>query len=140
MSPELQTCFTKLVFGRSPGSSLATTSEKNVDACLAKCQVLDECLAITFRLEDGLCNALNRTYNGKYEASDERVVANKLCKGQVAPPTAAAELKDTPEAEEKAVQELPKMSSEHQSCFTKLVFGRSPGSSLGQSSEENVDA
>jgi len=123
VSERMQNCFSDVIFGKSPGSNLANSTEKYVDDCMAKCAAQEGCLAITFRLSDGLCNLLDRTYEGKYEKTDERVVANKL---------------DTCEAPQKA-QVLPKVSKDVQNCFTEIIFGRSPGSNTGNSTEESVD-
>merc|ERR1719356_2413936 len=106
-SPELQSCFTELVFGRSPGSTLGKTWEKSADDCMARCKVLDPCLAMTFQLEEGLCYALGRTYDDQYEASDGHVVANKLDSCQT-----PEELEDDTEAEARTMQALPRMSPE----------------------------
>jgi len=78
VSFETQQCFTKLIFGSSPGSTLGQTTEESVDACMLRCADLEDCYAMSFRMSDGLCNAINRTYEARFEASDERVLANKL--------------------------------------------------------------
>lgn len=123
VSKKTQRCFTELVFGKSPGSNMGNTTESSVDDCMSKCAAQEGCLAMTFRMSDGLCNLLDRTYDGKYEETDERVVANKL---------------DSCEASQE-VQVLPKVSKEAKKCFTKIVFGKSPGSNMGNSTETSVD-
>merc|ERR1719356_1611166 len=97
-SKRFQKCFSQVVFGKSPGSNLGSSTETNVDDCMSKCADTEGCLAMTFRMSDGLCNLLDRTYNGKYEKTDERVVANK---------------KNSCEVEE-AAQVLPKVSKKAQ--------------------------
>merc|ERR1719502_1811773 len=78
VSEESQACFSALKLGVSPGSTLGQTTEASVDDCMARCIALDDCYAMSFRMSDGLCNAINRTYEARFEASDERVLANKL--------------------------------------------------------------
>jgi len=124
VSAEAQGCFSTLVSGVSPGSSLGPSTEQSVDECMSRCAALDGCYAMSFRASDGLCQALNRTYEGKFEESDERVVANKLHGCKEVP------LKTS------RYMALPKASAK---CFTSLVFGSSKGSSLGTSAEANVD-
>jgi len=128
VSAEAKGCFSTLVFGVSPGSSLGPSKEASADECMSRCAALDGCYAMSFRMSDGLCQALNRTYEGKFEESDERVVANKLhgCK-------------EVPSKKSRYMA-LPKTSAETQACFTSLVFGVSPGSSLGPTTEASADA
>merc|ERR1719277_1259640 len=90
-----------------------------------KCAALDGCLAMTFRMNDGLCNFLNRTYEGKFEESDDRLVANKI--------------DSCDPSQEVPVVEMPQVSKKTQKCFTKVIFGRSPGSNMGSSTETSVD-
>merc|ERR1719277_1144174 len=78
VSEQAQKCFSNVVFGRSPGSNMGNSTETSVDDCMSSCAALKGCLAMTFRLSDGFCALLDRSYEGKYEVSDERLVANKL--------------------------------------------------------------
>merc|ERR1719277_2746739 len=130
VSEKAQKCFTKVIHGRSPGSNIGSSTEANVDDCMSSCVALEGCLAMTFRMSDGLCNLLNRTYDEKYEKTDDRVVANKLDSCVASQKT---------QVMHKAKVEMPKISEKAQECFTKVTFGKSPGSNLGNSTETSVD-
>merc|ERR1719396_288629 len=139
VSAKMQACFSPLKFGISPGSTLGQTTEKSVNACMSRCVALEDCYAMSFRMSDGLCNAINRTYEARFEASDERVLANRLsgCKHDYG--TAKGDELPTKQAFNQAQVKLPEVSLEAQRCFTNLTFGRSPGSTLGQTTEKSVD-
>jgi len=139
VSAKMQACFSPLKFGISPGSTLGQTTEKSVNACMARCVKLEDCYAMSFRMSDGLCNAINRTYEVRFEASDERVLANRLsgCKHDYG--TAKGDELPTKQAFNQAQVKLPEVSLEAQRCFTNLTFGASPGSTLGQTTEKSVD-
>jgi len=137
VSAENGACFSALRLGASPGSTLGQTTESSVDACMSRCVGLEDCYAMSFRMSDGLCNAINRTYNTRFEPSDDRVLANKLagCNHEYGTHKGHAEPADEKIAENGGWA----ASEEAQACFTDLVFGLSPGSTLGQTTEKSVD-
>merc|ERR1712187_1038528 len=129
VSETSQRCFTELIFGKSPGSNVGSSTETSVDDCMSKCAASHDCLAMTFGLSDGLCNLLGRTYDEKYEESDEKLVANKYV---------SCAARREAQILSKATIEIPKVSETSQRCFTELIFWKSPGSNVGSSTETSV--
>merc|ERR1712048_1301877 len=111
VSETSQRCFTELIFGKSPGSNVGSSTETSVDDCMSKCAASQDCLAVTFGLSDGLCNLLGRTYDEKYEESNDKVVANKYV---------SCAARRQAQILSKAAIEMPKVSKASQRCFTKV--------------------
>jgi hypothetical protein len=71
-------CFSPAIGGKSPGSSLGSSSKDTLEDCQSACNDDSGCLAITYRAASGACWQLARTYDSKYTtATDDCVVANK---------------------------------------------------------------
>jgi len=72
-------CYGTAISGSSPGSSIGGQSyfAASLEDCQSKCSVLNECKAVVYWAGIQACRLLERTYQGKYQAADGAVVANK---------------------------------------------------------------
>jgi len=72
-------CYGTAISGSSPGSSIGGQSyfAASLEDCQSKCSVLNECKAVVYWAGIQACRLLERTYQGKYQAAEGAVVANK---------------------------------------------------------------